>query len=504
MDERTSAKMDRQANPCPTDARQVCPDDRETVAASRLVPEPQAPSGPGPGRPVTFRSGPGGESPWTAVFGLTTGVTALPSGLARETDVDGERLEVLELDATGLGAIQNGRVDETAASLETGRYDHDGRPVTRLVAELHGVEGFSPAMTAAALHRDGQWFADGLLTRELLDGVRVFTIRASDLDETLRGTHVTTPDSFHVRYTASLREYQGERLLRDAVLDQIWDLEAGPASGGPSVGHRFSVSITTRDALGRPLRTVSCHNTLEANGGERERLAATWYDGGQRQVAIAGECVLGAGDWRAPDTLAWRLSPAGFGSCALGRDGYAAAGDCLAGVFLTAARDGSLFLDPLREALDAGLCDPLGAVTSGAVRDIPYELSWCRRRFEAGKPVARREDTAWRRRAEPVAGQGPLLLAGASHTDERFWSGLCVSRQRLELAEVPQPDGLATTCTATAGLGEQSRPATRLVPGGLATADPEAGLAAAALTREAAAIKAEIAGLLKRLVTPVS
>ncbi len=502
MDERTSDTRDRQANPCPTDARRVCPDNRETVAASRLVPEPQAPSGPGPGRPVTFRSGPGGESPWTAVFGLTTGVIVLPSGLARETDVDGERLEVLELDATGLGAIQNGRVDETAASLETGRYDHDGRPVTRLVAELHGVEGFSPAMTAAALHRDGQWFADGLLTRELLDGVRVFTIRASDLGEPLRGTHAATPDSFHVRYTASLREYQGETLLRDAIVDQTWDLEAGKSSGGPSVGHRFSVSITTRDALGRPVRTVACHNTLEANGGERERLAATWYDGGRRRVALAGECVLGSGGWRAPDALAWRLSPAGLGSCALGRDGYAAAGDCLTGVFLAAARDGGLFLDPLREALAAGLCDPLGAATDGA-RDIPYELTWCRRRFEAGKPVARREDTAWRRRVEPVSGRGPSLLAGASHTDERFWSGLCISRQRLELAEVPQAGGLATTCTATAGLGDRSRPATRLVPGCLAGADPEAGRAARSLAREAAAIKAEIGRLLKRLVTPV-
>lgn len=499
MDERTVGDAARQTATYPTGSPGSRYGNREQERRSQPAVTPEA--APSPARPVAFRTAPGGESPWTTVFGLTTGVTMLANGTAREIDIDDDRLEILELDEKGLGAMQNGRVDETAASLDTGRYDADGRPITRLVAELHGVEGFSPAMTAAALHRDGQWFADDILVRELLDGVRVFTIRSAGLDDVPRTAAVSAgpagPDSLHVRYTASVREYQGEALVRDAVLDQTWDLEAAARNRtGTAVGHRFSVAITTRDAGGRPVRSVSCHNTLEASGSERERLSATWYDGGRPSAAISGECVLGTGNWRTSDALAWRLSPAGLGACAWDRQGFPAAGDCLAGVFLPASRDGGLFLAPLWEALVAGLCDPLGAVTG----DVPYELSWCRRRFEAGKPVARREDTAWRRRPEP-AGPGSSLLAGASHTEERFWNGLCVSRHRLELAEVPHAGGLATTCVATAGLGEQPRPVTRLVPGGLAGADPESEVAVVSLSREAAAIKAEIGSLLGRLIT---
>lgn len=436
------------------------------------------------------------DEPWQAAFGLETGTTVLPGGRVREIDVAGERLDIFELDAKGRTAIQHGRIEADAVAMETARHDADGRPLTRLATELHAVEGFSQAMSAAALHRDGQWFEDGLAVRDLREGLRLFVVRAEGLGPEA-GAGLPLGDSLHARHCASIREFRAEEEVLAATVDQAWDLALGPAGDGEAMeagpGHRFSLTITNQDALGRPARSLRLTDARDAAGERSLGLAVTWYRAGLVARVVEGS-------WAAPDPAtpspveaAWRLALPGGPVLRAVLGGTGDAGTVLSGIFLEAARNMGALVGPARRALAERARD-----LSGLVGSFPHAVSWTREEYAEGVLVGRRRDVGQARRAGPQEG-GPALLRAAGHVDERFYAGRPVSRHGLDLEELAGDDGLVTSCRATAGAGDQPRLATRVSPGPLAEADPEAGRAGETMIREVGVALAEALRLLARL-----
>jgi len=411
---------------------------------------------------------------WETKFGLRNGTTMLKNGNRRTVTVEGSSMLIEEYDGDKLVRKETGVISGDKMIRDIERYDDLGRVSQTSHAELTGLGDDGELTSEAVMTRSMKWFEKGELVREMRDKATVGatyrghmpdpgeTYEVSSLED-LAGK--VTEDAVSMEYYASIQEYADGKIAKSAIIKNRVDSENVTNRTGEDLGDfvadstretaktsGLSVSMQTYDAEGELLRADDFTDGLVKDGVETQRVASSWYQGGELVKRQSGTFSAEAGE---KHLLQGRASIER--TLGLSTEQYSAftplsASNLLAKPSDETAGNGAAYLRGVsdfitRDGYDAGLYfdEEKG---SPYVHEVRYEEET----YKEGELVARSVDRSSANKNvdyEPMefnVGAGltetdaPALLSKASHVRESYKDGRLETRGETAFREFTRED----------------------------------------------------------------
>ncbi len=474
---------------------------------------------------------------WETKFGLRNGTTMLKNGNRRTVTMEGSSMLIEEYDGDKLVRKETGVISGDKMIRDIERYDDLGRVSQTSHLELTGLGDDGELTSEAVMTRSMKWFEKGELTREMRDKATVgATYRGYMSDpgeayavnslEDLTGK--VTQDMVSMEYYASIQEYADGKITKSAMIKNRVDSENITNRTGEDIGDfvsestqetaktsGLSVSMQTYDAEGELLRTDDFTDGLVKNGIETQRIASSWYQGGELVKRQSGTFSAEAGDKHLLQGRASIQRTLGLSTEEYSASKPLSASNLLAKPSDETAGDGAAYLRGVsdeigRDGYDTGLYfnEEKGAAY---IHDIRYEEET----YKEGELVARSVDRSSANKNvdfEPMefnVGAGltetdaPALLSRASHERESYEDGRLKTRAVTQFREFTQEDErgveeLKTTVTGVITGDRENADVSKVVMGGVLDADNLSGSAFFGMSDASNVFTGDLRGMIER------